>query len=197
MVGTKGYAATSVGDIIRFARVSRSTFYEQFPDKEHCFIAAYEERARLTLEHVREGCEQAGSSMQRIQAGIRALLAVLADEPAYARMALVEVLAAGPVAAASRDRVHGRFVELLVDWHAAARRESEAVPAMPEDVLACAVGGVGDLLARTVREGGTERLPALAPVIVTFLLTAAAVPAGRDLAAALSVSRARRGSGSR
>jgi AcrR family transcriptional regulator len=192
VVGSKGYAATSVADIIKAARVSRTTFYEQFHDKEQCFRAAYEEGARAHLEHVRTTAAQATGSMQCLQAGIRAYLDVLAGEPAFARVVLVEVLAAGPAAAASRDWALGRYAELLRNWHAEARRENSAVPPMPGEVFDCAAGGVSDYLATVVREGNAERLPALAPVLVTFLLNAGGVPAGRDLAAALAATRTRR-----
>lgn len=192
VVGARGYGATSVADIIKAARVSRTTFYEQFRDKQECFLAAYEDRATIQFEHVQSAAEQAAGSMQCLQAGVRAYLEVLAEDPALARTSLVEVLAAGPQAAASRDSIHARYAGLLRRWHVRAREENRAIPPMPGEAFACAVGGVSDLLAATVRQAGPERLPALAPVIVTFLLNAGAVPAGRDLAAALSASRARR-----
>jgi AcrR family transcriptional regulator len=192
VVGAKGFPATSVADVIRAARVSRTTFYEQFRDKQDCFIAAYEDRGALQFEHVRAAAKRASGSMQRLQAGVRAYLEVLVEEPALARTSLIEVLAAGRQAAASRDSIHARYGDLLRKWHAEARGENDEIPPMPDEVFACAVGGVSDLLAATARDDGTERLPALAPVIVTFLLNVGAVPAGRDLAAALSTSRARR-----
>src|SRR3954454_14835880 len=40
-VAQKGYARTTVADVLSRARVSRETFYEQFADKEDCFLAAY------------------------------------------------------------------------------------------------------------------------------------------------------------
>ena len=191
-VGTNGYAATSVGDIIGAAGVSRSTFYEQFKDKQACFIAAYEEGARVQLDQVRAACEQARPAVARLQFGVRAFLEALDRDPMYARVSMVEVLAAGHEAVASRDAVHGEYAALLRTWHADVRAENELVPAMPDEIFDCAVGGVADLLGQTVRGDEVERLATMAPVIVTFLLNLAAVPAGRDLAAALSASRARR-----
>ena len=193
VVGSKGYAATSVGDIIKAAGVSRTTFYEQFHDKESCFIGAYDEGARRHLEHVGATAKAVAGSMARLQAGVRACLQVLAEEPAYARTALVEALAAGPAVASTRDWIHARYAEMLGKWHAEARAENQLVPAVPGELFDCAIGGVADFLGAMVREGQTEHLPRLAPVIVTFLLNATAVPAGRDLAAALAASRARRG----
>ena len=40
-VAEKGYARVTVGDVVSMAGVSRRTFYEQFTDKEDCFLAAY------------------------------------------------------------------------------------------------------------------------------------------------------------
>lgn len=191
-IGMSGYAASTVGDIIRAAGVSRSTFYQQFSDKEACFVAAYEDAADRHVEYVVAATEQAGSALQCLQVGVRAYLEVLSSEPAYARAALIEALAAGAGPAASRDSVHGRYAVLLQGWHARVLAEDPLLPQMPDEVFDAAVGGVSDLLATTIRIEGTERLSRLAPVIVTFLLNACGVPVGRELAAALSATRARR-----
>ncbi|MGB8875435.1 MAG: helix-turn-helix domain-containing protein, partial [Solirubrobacteraceae bacterium] len=41
-VADKGYARVTVADVIERAGVSRKTFYEQFANKEECFLAAYD-----------------------------------------------------------------------------------------------------------------------------------------------------------
>ena len=40
-VAEKGYAAATVADAVRAARVSRGTFYAQFASKEECLLEAY------------------------------------------------------------------------------------------------------------------------------------------------------------
>ena len=42
VMADKGYARTSVADVLRVAHVSRETFYEQFASKEDCFMSAFE-----------------------------------------------------------------------------------------------------------------------------------------------------------
>ena len=37
-VAAKGYAATTVADVVARAGVSRKTFYEHFADREECFL---------------------------------------------------------------------------------------------------------------------------------------------------------------
>jgi AcrR family transcriptional regulator len=197
VVGAKGYAASTVGDIIGAAGVSRTTFYEQFRDKEDCFLVAYEQAAGSLFDSVVAALTGPPGSLQRLQAGVRACVGALAASPAYARVCTVEVLVAGPKAAASRASVHARYASLLRSWHEEVRglqppAPRALIPEMPSEIFDCAVGGASELLARHVQNGSEHALPALAPVIVTFLLNATAVPAGRDLAAALSRSRARR-----
>ena len=41
VVAERGYAATSVAQIVRRAGVSSKTFYELYADKESAFLAAY------------------------------------------------------------------------------------------------------------------------------------------------------------
>ena len=49
-IAEKGYAAVTIADVVRVARVSKRTFYEHFPDKEACFLALYAETSDELLE---------------------------------------------------------------------------------------------------------------------------------------------------
>jgi AcrR family transcriptional regulator len=49
-VAEKGYAAVTLADITREARVSRRVFYQSFESKEACFLAAFE----VVVAHLRE-----------------------------------------------------------------------------------------------------------------------------------------------
>ncbi|HET8672858.1 MAG TPA: helix-turn-helix domain-containing protein, partial [Thermoleophilaceae bacterium] len=53
-VAEKGYASTTVRDVIGRARVSRETFYEQFANKEKCFLAALDTAADALLDAMTE-----------------------------------------------------------------------------------------------------------------------------------------------
>src|SRR3954451_610367 len=45
----KGYAHTTVADVIAGAGVSRATFYEHFAGKEDCFVAAFDAGVEIML----------------------------------------------------------------------------------------------------------------------------------------------------
>src|SRR2546430_485761 len=57
VVAEKGYPATTVADVVERAGVSRRTFYEQFADKEACFLAAYDVGLSAVLGRIREAVE--------------------------------------------------------------------------------------------------------------------------------------------
>src|SRR5450755_2520420 len=60
VVAEKGYAAATVADVVDRASVSRSTFYDQFPDKETCFLAAFNEGAEFVLNRMHSAANSLG-----------------------------------------------------------------------------------------------------------------------------------------
>jgi AcrR family transcriptional regulator len=115
-VAERGYARTTVADVLRRARVSRETFYEQFRNKEDCFLAAYDAAASIVAEAMTGALGPAdlpAGVEARLERLLSRYLATLAAEPAVARAFLVEVYAAGPAALARRVEVQQRFVELV------------------------------------------------------------------------------------
>ena len=96
VVAEKGYTEATVADIISTAGVSRATFYEQFADKEDCFVAAYGTVMERMLTFVADGFSKDGSDdwVVQIRGGMGALLTFLAENPVAARVGIVEGFAA-------------------------------------------------------------------------------------------------------
>jgi AcrR family transcriptional regulator len=125
VMAEKGYVATTVADVLRLARVSRETFYQQFASKQDCFIAAFDATAAELMTVVSEAVLATGRTdqapaeppdiAQRFEQIISVYLAELAANPAMCRVFLIEVYAAGPAALARRAGVQQRFVELIAD----------------------------------------------------------------------------------
>lgn len=115
-VSDLGYSRTPVAEVLRRAGVSRETFYEQFTNKEDCFLAAYEAAAEVLIGKMGEGIDSLPpdkDAVERIEGILTRYLTALAAEPAIARTFLVEVYAAGPTALARRVEVQARFVETV------------------------------------------------------------------------------------
>ena len=152
-VAEKGYAATTIDDIVGGAGVSKKTFYEHFQDKLGCFLAAYEAASDELYEHVRaaqdgatQGDAGGGAWLARTHAGIRAYLRWLAAEPALARVFLIEIAAAGPEALARRERLRDRYAERM-------RELQDTDAGVPDEIFHAVVAAADDLVVRRLRAG--------------------------------------------
>jgi AcrR family transcriptional regulator len=160
-VAERGYAATTITDVVRHARVSRRTFYEHFADKEACFLAAYDAVSDGVLAGIAEAAGQARGWEDEILASVRAYLQALAAEPAVARVFTVDILSAGPAALARRREVLRRFaahIQALV-----ADAIAHGAPATPlNDRAALAlVGAIHELVLATLEQDRGAELPEL------------------------------------
>jgi AcrR family transcriptional regulator len=182
-VAEKGYAAATIDDIVRGAGVSKKTFYEHFRDKLDCFLAAYEAASDELLARLREAQSRQEGWLERTRAGIVAYLRWLAAEPALARVFLIEVAAAGPVAAERRERLRDRYAELLRDLQDDARAEIPALPCLPDEIFHALVAAVDEVVVRRIRESGGADLPELEPVLLHLQV---ALLAGPEIAAQAS-----------
>jgi AcrR family transcriptional regulator len=179
-VAEKGFAAATIDDIVRGAGVSKKTFYEHFQDKEDCFLAAYEQAGGELFQHVRAAHLAESDWLARTRAGIGAYLRWLAAEPALARVFLIEVAAAGPRAAACRERLRDRYADLMRELQEEARAGRSPLPELPEEVFQALVAAVDDVVVRRIRAGRAERLPELEPILLYLQV---ALLAGPELAA--------------
>jgi AcrR family transcriptional regulator len=157
---SKGYATATVADVVRAARVSRQTFYEQFDSKEACFLAAQDLGHRLIQAQVVQaaGGERWDDDLANV---FRAYFALLAAEPELAHATLVEALGAGQAALARRARALVRHAELLEQLQETGRAEDPDLPALDRDLSLAIIGGINELALAYLRAGQAERLTQL------------------------------------
>jgi AcrR family transcriptional regulator len=166
-VAEQGYATTTVADIIARARLSRRTFYEHFADKEECFLAAYDTVVEQLLAGVGHAYEQADRWTQKVHDGLEAFVSYLASEPAFARMCIVEVVAAGAEARGRRDAAMRVFVEFLEPGRAEAPKDI-VVPALAADIV---VGGIYEIIyTRLLRNAADELIEMLPELLYCALV---------------------------
>src|ERR671914_3091038 len=190
-VAEKGYAGATIDDIVRGAGVSKKTFYDHFSDKLDCFLAAYEAASDELLTRLRDAQSSEEGWLERTRAGIAAYLRWLAAEPALARVFLIEVAAAGPVAAERRERLRDRYADLLRDLQDDARAEIPALPRLPDEVFHALVAAVDEVVVRRIRESGATALPEQEPVLLYLQVALLAGPELAAEAASLTRSSAR------
>ena len=178
-VAEAGYAAVTVADIVRRAKVSRAAFYTHFPGKEDCFLAATQQGGLLMVSQVVEATRTAGpgaADEETLRMACRAFLAFVAHEPEFARVFYIDMPAAGPRAVQRLDAAQHRYAELNKTWHERARARNPGWPAVPYEAYLALAGATAELVRVRVRGGAADSIPALEDTIVALHL---AVLAGR------------------
>ncbi len=168
-IAEKGYAATTIADVVRHARVSKRTFYEQFADKESCFLALYSQTSDELLALIADAAAAPGTWEERIGAAARTYFERLAAEPALLRAALVEIQAAGPRARRLRREVQRRYADLLRALSEQAAAEQPAVRPLSRPLATAVVGGLNELMLEAVEAGEEERVGELAGAATELL----------------------------
>jgi AcrR family transcriptional regulator len=179
VVAEKGYAATTVADVVERAGVSRRTFYEQFADKEACFLAAYDVGLAAVLDRIRAAVEVRPDAgwRERARSGVEAFLALLASEPAFARALQVEILTAGPAALDRRASMLVMFSGVWRNVHERARTEDPSLPPLSDEVFTILTAGLEELIRDCVRTRGPAALPELSePILRTVFAVFGAGP---------------------
>jgi AcrR family transcriptional regulator len=166
----KGYAGTTIADVVGHARVSKRTFYEHFPDKESAFLALYSEASDEMLAVIADAITAGDAPWrERLENGVRAYLTELAAHPTLTRTFLVEILAAGPRALALRRDVLRRFADGLRAIVELVRQEDPRVAPLSPTVAMAAIGGMNELLLQAIEDRGAQSLPGLIDTAVEFL----------------------------
>jgi AcrR family transcriptional regulator len=168
-VAAKGYAATSVADVIALAGVSRKTFYAHFEDKEACFLAAYDTGAEAIFEAMVAALEGVEGWEATLDSVFTTWLEFLDADLAFTRAHMIEFWAAGDAARerwkARRDRTAG----LLTALHRQIREEDPTVLAVSDAVIAAVVGGVNRVVISHVMAGESAPLASLKPELERFI----------------------------
>jgi AcrR family transcriptional regulator len=164
-----GYQRTTVSLIGQRAAVSKSDFYKHFESKDDCFYAAYECAVDRIRERVVTACaaHPVDQWPPRVRDAITALIALLANDPPLAGIALVEGLRAG-------RGVYDRYQTALESFVPLIREGAPPAPGgkdVPTATDEAIVGGIASLLGRRVLAGETELLGELTPAVLEFALT--------------------------
>ena len=178
-VRAKGFLALTVEDICGRAGVSRRTFYENFRDKQDCFITSYRQHAQELMAVVTAAASAGGDWQERARFGLVALLRFLAEQPDVAHMAVIEVMAAGPSALAERDKAVVSLAALIGEPALA------EAPHLPPLLLRTVSGAILHLIYDRVRAGRSAELEQLLPTSMYMVLVAPLGPAGAAAAAGL------------
>ena len=174
-IAQKGYHATTIADIARAARVSKTVVYAHFRGKEDCLLELYSRASDRVLQVLLDSADEARAAGQSWRDTLHtvstAYLTALADGPAVARALLVEVPAAGPTALALRRSVIDRYEEILGGIaDRLAEDHPHQVRRLDPALLLPVVGGINEVMLARVQRGEAASLPEDAGLVAGLLV---------------------------
>jgi len=163
-VGAEGYDATSVRTVLDRTGLYRQAFYDNFADKDACYLAALDMGiARLEALMVRAAASEE-SWRARLRAGLGALLDELDAEPDFGRGVIVGVHSAGSEALARRAEAMKRAAD-FIDLARLDAGESDSPPQIaPEGIVA----GIHAIVHSRLSTGATDGFRRLLPEFMYF-----------------------------
>ncbi|HJV79402.1 helix-turn-helix domain-containing protein [Noviherbaspirillum sp.] len=165
-VAAKGYAETTIADIVREAAVSRRTFYEHFTTKADCLIALYEAANRSALAVLREAIDPAQDWQEQVEKAMSAYFACLAQNPTLVRTLFVEILGLGAEGLAVRRRANEEIVAFMLQVINGGRKRKAPLSA---EMAMAVVGGINELVLQAIERNRVGDLKALAAPAIALL----------------------------
>jgi AcrR family transcriptional regulator len=156
VAGRRGYAGASVSQIAELAGTPRATFYEHFSNREESFLAAQRGVAERALRCI--GAE--GSTRVRLPGVLEDVLVRAAENPASARLLLIE--GAGASKAARSE--HARFLATAEGTIDASLQSGQAL----QITGAALLDGITGTIAMRLLGGKTATLPGSAAGLLAW-----------------------------
>ncbi len=178
-VHRQGYKATTVAHVIALAGVSRRAFYEQFANKEDCFLGTYDIAVARAKRRMMDGWMMERGWANRLHRACQAFVEDACRNVKSSRLVLIEGLGLG---AKSRERMMRSavaFERVLADGFRAAPDGVQLPPLGPKAI----VGGGRYMMFERLRTDRAAELPTLTDELLDW------ISAYRSPAARIGVSR--------
>ena len=174
-VAAKGYADTTIADIVREASVSRRTFYENFADKAECLIALYEVASGNAIAVLRGAIDPRSDWQAQVEQAMGAYFGVLARNPVLLRTLFIDILGLGAPGLAARRRANQQLADLMLD--VVNNRPGERLRKTPlQPTMAMAVvGGINEMVLQAIeqeRAGDLQELVEPAAMLLRAAISA-------------------------
>lgn len=167
----RGYRETTVADIVRCARTSKRTFYDNFATKEDCFVELLDANNEDLVLTVRAAVDPTAAWPEQVRQAVTAFVHSLESNPAITLSWIRELPALGEGARPMLRRGFARLTAMLIDLSEGPGFRRDGVGPLSPAAAVILVGGLRELAAQTVEDGlGVTEMIAPAVSVSTALL---------------------------
>jgi AcrR family transcriptional regulator len=156
-IGERGYRASTVADVVRHARTSKRTFYDQFASKEECFLELLATDIEKLGESIAASVNPEADWHQQIRQAVEAYVAYIEARPAITLSWIRELPSLGAVGRPVQRRGIQLLSDLLIDLSASPGFQRADVPPLTAPLAVILLGGLRELTALAVEDRQSVR----------------------------------------
>jgi AcrR family transcriptional regulator len=153
----RGYRASTVADIVRHARTSKRTFYDQFESKEQCFLELLHVDVDNLAKEIRDAVDPDAEWQAQIRQAVEAYVGHIEARPAITLSWIREMPSLDAAARPFQRRGLQLLTSLLVDLSGSAGFQQAGLPPLTRPSAVILVGGLRELTALAVEDGHSMR----------------------------------------
>lgn len=154
-IAEDGYRATTVADIVRRARTSRRTFYEHFSGKESCYVALLSDANAEMIRRISVAVNPKADWETQIRQAVGAWIAAAESAPALTLSWIRDLPSLGAAARELQRQLMDAFVTMLQTLCDTEELRAVGVGPLPRPLAILLLGGLRELMASTVEDGGS------------------------------------------
>lgn len=153
-IAEQGYRVTTVADIVGRARTSRRTFYQHFDDKESCFVALLTDANADMIAQISAAVEPDAPWRTQVRQAVHAWIAAAESAPALTLSWIRDVHALGPSARRLQRDAMDEFIAMIQTLADTEEFRAAGIGPVPRPLAIILLGGLRELMATTVEDGG-------------------------------------------
>jgi AcrR family transcriptional regulator len=149
-----GYARTTVADIVRRAKTSRRTFYEHFDSREVCLVALLTDANAAQVRQISAAVDSSLPWRSQVRQAVQAWISSGESRAPLMLSWIRDVPSLGAVARPLQREVLNNFVEMVQALQNTEEFRAAGIGPVSRQRIIMLLGGLRELTATTVEEGG-------------------------------------------
>jgi AcrR family transcriptional regulator len=166
----RGYRDTTVADIVRYAKTSKRTFYDQFDSKEECFIDLLRTNNTEMIVGIGNAVDPESAPQEQVRAALTAYVDHISARPAITLSWIREAPALGDSARALHRLAMDHLTDMLVAISSSPGFERAGLRPVSSELALILLGGLRELTASYVEDGRDARGIAESSIAATYAL---------------------------
>ena len=156
-IGERGYRATTVADIVRHARTSKRTFYDQFASKEQCFLELLRADNEKLGQSIRAAVDPEADWHLQIRQAVESYVKTIESRPAITLSWIRELPSLGDAARPVQRHGLQLLTSLLIDLSASPGFRRAELPPLTAPLAVILLAGLRELTALAVEDARPVR----------------------------------------